>query len=144
MNSFLTIRKDDLEEVREVLSYLRDRGMIAGFDKEEKAWIEVKGRGPDQPALPLRVSSTTIWNHTGWSSAGVTISGRARRLERDWLKNIRGLGARMYRKGEIRRAEALSQSNYQSAIRYLQDVNIITVTEVPGQERKNVSPRDTP
>jgi hypothetical protein len=63
------------------------------------------------------------------------------KAERDWLKNIRGLGARMYKKGEIRRAEALSQSNYQSAVRYLQDVNIITSTEVPDKGEKRFTKR---
>ena len=57
--------------------------------------------------------------------------------ERDWMKNIRGLGVRMYRKGEIRRAEALSQSNYQSAIRYLEDVNIVTALEVQDKKEKH-------
>ncbi|MEI7673733.1 MAG: hypothetical protein WCK00_16635, partial [Deltaproteobacteria bacterium] len=53
----------------------------------------------------------------------------------------RGLGERMYRKGEIRRAEALSQSNYQSAIRYLEDVNIISVTEVSEKGDKKFTKR---
>jgi hypothetical protein len=47
----------------------------------------------------------------------------------------------MYRKGEIRRSEALSQSNYQSAIRYLQDVNIVTVTEVSDKAQKKLTER---
>jgi hypothetical protein len=63
------------------------------------------------------------------------------KAERDWLKYIRGLGARMYRKGEIRRAEALSQSNYESAIRYLEDVNIISVTEVSEKDDKKFTKR---
>ncbi len=63
------------------------------------------------------------------------------KAERDWLKNIRGLGVRMYRKGEIRRAEALSQSNYQSAIQYLQDVNIVTCREVQDKKEKHFTKR---
>jgi predicted transcriptional regulator len=47
----------------------------------------------------------------------------------------------MYRKGEIRRAEALSQSNYQSAIRYLQDVNIVSVTEEQDKGEKRFTKR---
>jgi len=47
----------------------------------------------------------------------------------------------MYRKGEIRRAEALSQSNYQSAIRYLEDVNIISATEVSEKGDKKSTTR---
>ncbi|MBU2227307.1 MAG: 1-acyl-sn-glycerol-3-phosphate acyltransferase [Proteobacteria bacterium] len=122
-------RKNDRDEVREILAYLHSRGMIAGFDNEEKAWIEVKGRGRTN-LLPF---AGLIHNYM--ESYWVVIRGcyylrKGPKAERDWLKGIRGLGARMYRKGEIRRAEALSQSNYLSAIRYLQDVNIITVTEV--------------
>jgi glycerol-3-phosphate O-acyltransferase len=133
-------QKSDLEEVREVLSYLRDRGMIAGFDKEEKAWIEVKGRG----RTSLHPFAGLIHNYM--ESYWVVVRGcyhlrKGPKAERDWLKSIRGLGARMYRKGEIRRAEALSQSNYQSAIRYLQDVNIITVTEVQDKKEKRFTKR---
>jgi glycerol-3-phosphate O-acyltransferase len=133
-------KKDDLAEIRETLSYLRDRGMIAGFDKEEKAWIEVKGRGRTN-LLPF---AGLIHNYM--ESYWVVVRGcyylrKGPKAERDWLKNIRGLGERMYRKGEIRRAEALSQSNYQSAIRYLQDVNIVSVTEVPEKGDKKLTGR---
>ncbi len=133
-------QKNDLDEVGEVLAYLRDRGMIAGFDKNEKAWIEVKGRGRTN----LHPFAGLIHNYM--ESYWVVIRGcyylrKGPKLERDWLKNIQGLGARMYRKGEIRRAEALSQSNYQSAIRYLQDVNILTVTEVQDKKEKRYTKR---
>jgi glycerol-3-phosphate O-acyltransferase len=133
-------QKEDLEEVRETLSYLRDKGMIAGFDREEKPWIEVKGRGRTD-LLPF---GGLIHNYM--ESYWVVIRGcyylrKGAKEERDWLKYIRGLGARMYRKGEIRRAEALSQSNYQSAIRYLEDVNIISVTEVSEKGEKRFTKR---
>ena len=133
-------QKNDLDEVGEVLAYLRDRGMIAGFDKNEKAWIEVKGRGRTN----LQPFAGLIHNYM--ESYWVVIRGcyylrKGAKAERDWLKYIRGLGARMYRKGEIRRAEALSQSNYQSAIRYLEDVNIISVTEVSEKGEKRFTKR---
>jgi glycerol-3-phosphate O-acyltransferase len=44
-------RNKDQEEVREALAYLRDRGVIVGFDSDEKAWIDVKGRGDQSAAL---------------------------------------------------------------------------------------------
>jgi glycerol-3-phosphate O-acyltransferase len=134
-------RKDDLDEIAETLAYLRDRGMIAGFDKEEKAWIEVKGRGRTN-LLPF---AGLIHNYM--ESYWVAVRGcyylrKGPKPERDWLRSIRGLGERMYRKGEIRRAEALSQSNYQSAIRYLEDVNIISVTEVADKAEKRFTRTD--
>ena len=133
-------QKDDLEAIRETLSYLRERGMIAGFDKEEKAWIEVKGRGRTN-LLPF---AGLIHNYM--ESYWVVVRGcyylrKGPKVEREWLKTIRGLGARMYRKGEIRRAEALSQSNYQSAICYLQDVNIVSMTEVSDKAEKRFTKR---
>ncbi|MBU0652331.1 MAG: 1-acyl-sn-glycerol-3-phosphate acyltransferase [Proteobacteria bacterium] len=133
-------QKDDLEEVRETLSYLRDQGMIAGFDREGQPWIEVKGRGRTN-LLPF---GGLIHNYM--ESYWVVVRGcyylrKGPKAEKDWLKYIRGLGARMYRKGEIRRAEALSQSNYQSAIRYLEDVNIISVTEVSEKGDKKFTKR---
>jgi predicted transcriptional regulator len=39
----------------------------------------------------------------------------------------------MFKKGEIQRAEALSQANYQNAIRYLLDAEVIQVSE--GREK---------
>ena len=133
-------QKNDLDEVGEVLSYLRDRGMITGFDKNEKAWIEVKGRGRTS-LLPF---AGLIHNYM--ESYWVVIRGayylrKGPKAEKDWLKNIRDLGERMYKKGEIRRAEALSQSNYQSAMRYLKEVKIITETEVHDKGDKRFTKR---
>jgi glycerol-3-phosphate O-acyltransferase len=133
-------QKNDLDEVREVLAYLRERGMIAGFDKDEKAWIEVKGRGRAS-MLPF-VGLIHNYLESYWVVIRAAYYLRkGPKTERDWLKNIRGLGARMYRKGEIRRAEALSQSNYKSAIRYLEDVNIITVSEIQDKGEKRFTMR---
>jgi glycerol-3-phosphate O-acyltransferase len=45
--------------------------------------------------------------------------------QKEWLAKIRPLGDRMFRKGEILRAEALSQANYQNAIKFLEDAEVI-------------------
>jgi glycerol-3-phosphate O-acyltransferase len=132
--------KDDLEEVKDVLAFLRDRGMITGFDKGQKTWIEVKGRG----RTSLQPFAGLIHNYM--ESYWIVVRGcyhlrKGPKTERDWLRSIRGLGTRMYRKGEIRRAESLSQSNYQSAIRYLQDVGIVKMTEVHDRREKSLVKR---
>jgi glycerol-3-phosphate O-acyltransferase len=133
-------KKDSLEELKETLSYFYDQGMIDMFERDEKYWIEVKGLGRTK-LLPF---SGLVQNYT--ESYWVAIRGcyhlkKRPKAEKEWLKNLRGLGERMYRKGEIRRAEALSQSNYQSAIRYLQDVNIIAVQEVQEKGEKRLIKR---
>jgi glycerol-3-phosphate O-acyltransferase len=128
-------QKTDLEEVQETLAYLRERGMVIGFAKDEQPWIEVKGRGRTQ-LIPF---AGLIHNYM--ESCWVVVRGcyylrKGSKTEKDWLKSLRGLGERMYKKGEIRRAEALSQSNYLSAIHYLQDVEVVTVAEVHEKAEK--------
>jgi glycerol-3-phosphate O-acyltransferase len=121
-------QKDDLDEVNDVLSYLNSRGMISGSEQDGKAWIEVKGRGRKN----LMPFAGLIHNY--FESYWVVMRGcfylkKGPKPEKDWLKNIQRLGVKMYRKGEIRRAEALSQSNYQSAMRFLQDEDVLSVSE---------------
>ena len=50
------------------------------------------------------------------------------RPEKDLVKRIQKLGLKMFKKGEVSKAEALSQSNYQSALRYLIDNEIVYVS----------------
>jgi glycerol-3-phosphate O-acyltransferase len=114
--------------------------MMDMFERDEKYWIEVKGLGRTK-LLPF---AGLVQNYT--ESYWVAIRGcyhlkKRPKAEKEWLKNLSGLGERMYRKGEIRRAEALSQSNYKSAIRYLQDVNIIAVQEVQEKGEKRLTRR---
>ena len=46
------------------------------------------------------------------------------------------LGDRMYRKGEVLRPEALSQSNYLNVIIFLEDAELITAIKDEKNERK--------
>jgi len=45
--------------------------------------------------------------------------------QREWLIKIRPLGDRMFRTGEVLRAEALSQANYLNAIKFMEDAELI-------------------
>ncbi|HVO65430.1 MAG TPA: 1-acyl-sn-glycerol-3-phosphate acyltransferase [Syntrophales bacterium] len=121
-------RKDDLDEVNDVLSYLNNKGMINGFEQDGQALVEVKGRG----RVNLMPFAGLIRNYM--ESYWVVIRSclylrKGAMQEKDWIKKIQRLAVKMYKKGEIRRAEALSQSNYQSAIQFLQDAEIVYVSE---------------
>jgi glycerol-3-phosphate O-acyltransferase len=128
-------KKDDLDEVNNILTYLHNRGMIVGEERNEQAWIEVKGKGRTH----LTPFAGLISNYI--ESCWVVIRGcsylcKEPLLEKDLIKKIQGLGAKMYRKGEIRRAEALSQSNFENALRFLQDSDILLVTEIREKSEK--------
>ena len=130
-------RKDDLEEVNEVLSYLHNRKMIIPTQRDGQVWIEVKGKGRTK----LKPFAGLIHNYL--EAYWVVIKSfpylkKKTQNQKDWLKKIRDLGGRMYKRGEILRAEALSQSNYLNVIRFLEDAELIAsiVKEEKGGKKE--------
>ena len=131
-------KKDDLDEVNDVLSYLNNRGMISGLEQDGQALVEVKGRG----RVNMMPFAGLIRNYM--ESYWVVIRGcqylkKGAMQEKDWMRKIQRLAVKMYNKGEIRRAEALSQSNYQSAMQFLQDGEIVYVSESNDKNDKKES-----
>jgi glycerol-3-phosphate O-acyltransferase len=117
-------RKDDVEEVDDVLAYLHGRSMIVTTEREGEAWIEIKSKGDAK----LKPFAGLVHNYL--ESCWIVIRGLAYLkkkplTQREWLAKIRPLGDRMFRKGEILRAEALSQANYQNAIKFLEDAELV-------------------
>jgi glycerol-3-phosphate O-acyltransferase len=128
-------QKDDLDEVNDVLSYLNDRRMISSFERDGQPLVEVKGRG----RMNLMPFAGLIRNYI--ESYWVVIRGclylkKGAKPEKEWMRSIQRLGDKMYKKGEIRRAEALSQSNYQSAMNFLQDAEIVFPPEAGERDDK--------
>jgi glycerol-3-phosphate O-acyltransferase len=120
-------QKDDAEEIREVLSYLYGRRMIIGEERNGEAWIEVSGRG----RRALRPFAGLIHNYieSYWVVMRAVSSLRKEaKPEKDFNKLVLKLGAKMFRKGEVIRAEALSQANYESALKVLRDGEVIRET----------------
>jgi glycerol-3-phosphate O-acyltransferase len=130
--------REDGEEVNGALSYLHSRGMIAVERRHENggAYFEVKGRGRTN----LRPFAGLIENYI--QSYWVVIRAcaylrKGPKSEKEWLKNIHKLGSKMFRKGEVSRAEALSQANYQNAMIALQEAGILNLSEsIDKRDRK--------
>jgi glycerol-3-phosphate O-acyltransferase len=125
-------RLRDDEEAIPVINFLEDRGWIRRNGTVGTAGLEVTGRG----RVELMHFSGLIHNYI--ESYWVVVRGcsylrKSEKTERDWLKRIRQLGEKMFKKGEIQRAESLSQANYQNAIRYLLDAGVIEASE--GREK---------
>jgi len=122
--------QEDGGEVNNALAYLLDREMIAirGPEEGAEACFEVKGKGRTN----LRPFAGLIENYI--QSYWIVVRAcaylrKGPRSEREWLKGIHKLGAIMFRKGEIRRAEALSEANYGNALIALQEEGILAVSE---------------
>lgn len=132
-------RKDDLEEVNSVLAYLNGRKMTVPAERDGQACIEVKGKGRTK----LKPFAGLINNYI--EAYWVVIKSfpylkKKAQNEKEWLKKIMDLGDRMFKRGEVLRAEALSQSNYQNMIRFLEDAELIVsvVKEEKGGKKETV------
>lgn len=117
-------RKDDVDEVNGVLSYIHDRDMIIGEERGDEAWIEVKEKG----RINLKPFAGLIHNYI--ESYWVVIRGcfylkMSKKSGKDLIKEIQRLGAKMHKKGEVLRAESLSKANYQNAVEFLIDAEIL-------------------
>ncbi|OGP66356.1 MAG: hypothetical protein A2W27_01060 [Deltaproteobacteria bacterium RBG_16_44_11] len=129
--------KDDVDEVNNVLAYLYNRKMIKPEERENEVWIELKGRGQ----MKLKPFAGLIHNYLEayWVVIRSCSYLKKKPLEeKDWLKRIRVLGDRLYRKGEVLRSEALSQSNYVNVIIFLEEAELITaiVKEEKGGKKE--------
>ncbi|MEE9911498.1 MAG: 1-acyl-sn-glycerol-3-phosphate acyltransferase [Deltaproteobacteria bacterium] len=130
-------RRDDVEEVDEVLAYLHSRSMIVTTERDGEVWVEIKSRG----GARLKPFAGLVHNYL--ESCWIVIRGlvylkKKPLTQKEWLAKIRPLGDRMFRKGEILRAEALSQANYQNAIKFLEDAELIVsqAAEEKGGKRE--------
>ncbi|MEQ8164374.1 MAG: hypothetical protein ABRQ34_12750, partial [Smithellaceae bacterium] len=130
--------KDDVDEVNDVLAYLHNRKMIVPSERDGQVWIEVKGKGK------IKLKSFAGLIHNYLESCWIVLRSclylkKTSHTEKDWLKKIRALGDRMYSKGEVLRAEALSQSNYTNVIRFLKDADLICAVEEEKSGKKEVA-----
>jgi glycerol-3-phosphate O-acyltransferase len=133
--------KDDAEDVNDVLAYLYERKMITSVEREGQVYIEIKGKGSKK----LKPFADLIHNYL--ESFWIVIRSclylkKSPQAKKEWLKKIMALGDRMYRKGEVLRREALSQSNYLNVIIFLEDAGLITALKdekTDKKEKKEVS-----
>ena len=124
---------DDLEEVKSVLSYAHARDMIVFHEDDGQMSIDVTGKG----RASLQSFAGLIQNYleSYWvASRGCAYLKNRVRQEKDLVKKVQKLGSKMYKKGEISKAEALSQSNYKNALKFLMDSGAISVSESKGDK----------
>lgn len=130
MNEFIYDNNvDDREEVQKVVSYARERGLIVLREAAEgsAASIEVTGKG--RASLPSFVGLIQNYLESYWvASRGCVYLKNKGRQEKDLVKKIYKLGVKMYKKGEISKTEAISQSNYKNALKFLMDYGAIAMS----------------
>lgn len=127
-------RRDDVEEVQDVLAYLHSRSMIVTSERDQEVWIEVKNRGNAR----LKPFAGLIHNYleSCWIVMRSMVYLKKKPLtQKEWLSRIRPLGDRMFQKGEVLRAESLSNANYINAVKFLEDAELV-VSQTEGKSGK--------
>ncbi len=132
-------RLDDLDEVNDVLAYLNKREMLFAQERSQRTWIEVTGAG----RAHLRPFSGLIHNYI--ESYWVVVRGcsylrKKAKSEKEFIKKLHHLGTKIYRKGEIMRAEALSQANYTNALRFVREDEVLNLGDVFIKGEKSKTP----
>ena len=130
--------RDDADDVKEVLTYLHERKTISTTERDGQVYVEIKGKGSKK----LKPFADLIHNYL--ESSWIVIRGclylkKSSLTKKDWLKKIMSLGDRMYKKGEVLRPEALSQSNYLNVIIFLEDSKLIAGMKDEKIDKKEVS-----
>lgn len=130
-------KRDDLDEVNAVLTYMHEQGMIKDLDLGGENCIEIRGRGRTR----LRPFAGLIHNYI--ESNWVVIRGcsylkKEPKVERDLLRKIQQLGTRMYKKGEVARAESLSTSNYTNALKFMVDSEILILSKTVDKKNREI------
>jgi len=116
--------REDADDVTEALTYLHSKSMILTSRLDGEAWVEIKSKGE----VRLKPFAGLIHNYleSYWIVIRSLVYLKKKPLsQKEWLAKIRSLGDRMFRKGEVLRAEALSQANYQNAILFLESAEMI-------------------
>lgn len=126
---------DDVKEVNDVLWYIHDKGMIVGHETDGEACIEVKGKGRTNLIPYAGLIHNYIESY--WiAMRGTSYVRNKKRPEKDLVKKIHKMGAKMYKKGEISKSEALSRLNIQNAVKFLTDAEILSVDTDQGEGKK--------
>jgi glycerol-3-phosphate O-acyltransferase len=127
-------RRDDVDEVQDVLDYLHKKMLIVTAERDGEVWIETKSRGHAR----LKPFAGLIHNYleSCWIVMRSMVYLKKKPLtQKEWLAKIRPLGDRIFRKGEILRAESLSNANYVNAIKFLEDAELV-VSQTEGKSGK--------
>ncbi len=120
--------RSDADEIRENLAYLQARGYVEYEEGTTPVSVRLINGGRDV----LKVFAGLLQTHleSYWLvTRSISMIERRGQEEKDWLREIRRLGLKFYKDGEIRRYESLSHLNFRGALRFLTEADLISPME---------------
>ncbi|MBW1991703.1 MAG: 1-acyl-sn-glycerol-3-phosphate acyltransferase [Deltaproteobacteria bacterium] len=125
-------------QVDQTLSYFASRGVIVSLDREGSRYtLSASG------LRELAYFANLLYNYleSYWIVfRSIKYLQKKPRSEKEFLKRIHNIGNKLYKLGEVERSEALSDANFQNALKLFGEKGIITKRLPEGKGATTFSP----
>jgi glycerol-3-phosphate O-acyltransferase len=122
-NEFIFSNQDPESQVAQTLEYFSSRGVVIKLDPQEASYT-LSASGLKE----LAYFANLLFNYleSYWIVfRSIKYLQKKPRSEREFLKRIQSIGAKLHKLGEVERAEALSEATFQNAIKVFGEKGIV-------------------
>ena len=136
-NEFIFDTSESKAKVEEILAYFTSRGVIINLDPREATYT-LSASGLKE----LAYFANLLYNYfeSYWIVfRSIKYLQKKPRSEREFLKRIQSIGQKLYKLGEVERAEALSEPTFQNALKLFGDKGIVVKTAPEGKKATTFS-----
>jgi glycerol-3-phosphate O-acyltransferase len=122
-NEFIFGDLDAESEVKQTLDYFASRGVVINLDPREASYT-LSASGLKE----LAYFANLLFNYleSYWIVfRSIKYLQKKPRSEKEFLKRIQSIGAKLHKLGEVERAEALSESTFQNAVKIFWEKGIV-------------------
>lgn len=130
-NEFIFEVVESKSKVEEILAYFNSRGVIINLDPQAASYT-LSASGLKELAYLANI----LYNYceSYWIVfRSIKYLQKKPRSEREFLKRIQSIGNKLYKLGEVERAEALSESTFQNALKLFGEKGIVVKKSPEGK-----------
>ena len=130
-NEFIFDTAEPQAQVEEILAYFASRGVIINLDPQAATYT-LSASGLKE----LAYFANILYNYfeSYWIVfRSIKYLQKKPRSEREFLKRIQSIGQKLYKLGEVERAEALSESAFQNALKLFGEKGIVVKKAPEGK-----------
>jgi glycerol-3-phosphate O-acyltransferase len=130
-NDFIFDDADSETQVNEILAYFGSRGVVINLDPQAATYtLSASG------LRELVYFANLLYNYleSYWIVfRSIKYLQKKPRSEKEFLKRIQSIGHKLYKLGEVERAEALSESTFQNSLKLFGEKGIVLKTSPEGK-----------
>jgi glycerol-3-phosphate O-acyltransferase len=122
-NEFIFSDLDPETQVEQTLEYFTSRGVVINLDPQESSYT-LSASGLKE----LAYFANLLFNYleSYWIVfRSIKYLQKKRRSEKEFLKRIQSIGAKLHKLGEVERAEALSEATFKNAVKIFGEKGIV-------------------